>query len=87
MRGDEMTEVKNNFEAQVPVYLFHQGNNARSYEYMGAHRVDYESVVLRTWAPNAVSVSVTGDFNGWNDEADKAERITVGGIGKFTLKT
>ena len=73
-----MTESQNNnYEAQVPVYLFHQGNNARTYEYMGAHRVDDETVVFRTWAPNAVSVSVSGDFNGWNDEANKAERITA----------
>ena len=27
------------FEEQVPIYLFHQGNNARSYEYMGAQGI------------------------------------------------
>ena len=31
----KVAESQNNFEAQVPVYLFHQGNNARAYEYMG----------------------------------------------------
>ena len=24
-------------ELDVPLYLFHQGNNARSYEFLGAH--------------------------------------------------
>ena len=47
-----MTESQNNnYEAQVPVYLFHQGNNARTYEYMGAHRVDDETVVFPGHGP------------------------------------
>ena len=36
----------NNYESQVPVYLFHQGNNARAYEYMGSHRVDENTVLF-----------------------------------------
>ena len=82
-----MTDSQNNnYEAQVPVYLFHQGNNARAYEYMGAHRIDDDTVVFRTWAPNAVSVSVCGNFNNWNDDANKAERITAGGIWEAYVK-
>lgn len=75
----------NDYESQVPVYLFHQGNNARAYEYMGAHRVNENSVVFRVWAPNAQAVSVCGDFNGWDDEENKAERITGGGIWEVTV--
>ncbi len=83
----KVTELQTeNFEAQVPIYLFHQGNNARAYEYMGAHRVDNDTVVFRTWAPNAVSVSVSGDFNNWNDEANVAEMITDGGIWEVFVK-
>ncbi|MCH5191654.1 MAG: 1,4-alpha-glucan branching protein GlgB [Oscillospiraceae bacterium] len=74
------------YESQVPIYLFHQGNNARSYEYMGAHRVSDDSVIFRVWAPNAAAVSVCGDFNGWNEDANKAERITGGGIWEVTVK-
>ncbi len=81
-----VTEINNNYEAQVPVYLFHQGNNARAYEYMGAHRVDDETVVFRTWAPNATAVSVCGDFNGWNDSVNMAQRITDGGIWEVYIK-
>ncbi len=50
-------------------YLFHQGTNFNTYEYLGAHVkiVDgIQGVLFRVWAPNAKSVSVVGDFNGWN---------------------
>ena len=57
-------------EHEVPLYLFHEGSNARAYEYFGAHRKNKNTVVFRVWAPHAKSVSVVGDFNAWNDEAD-----------------
>ena len=81
-----MTDVQNKFEAQVPVYLFHQGNNARAYEYMGAHRVDDETVVFRTWAPNAVGVSVVGDFNGWDENAAPMTRLNDAGCWEAYVK-
>lgn len=65
---------------EVPVYLFHQGNNARAYEFFGSHRQSDGSVVFRVWAPNAVSVSVAGDFNGWSDTENVMTRISDGGI-------
>jgi 1,4-alpha-glucan branching enzyme len=55
------------------LYLFGQGKNYRIYEKMGAHpRVvnGVEGVNFATWAPNAQSVSVIGDFNGWNRSAN-----------------
>jgi 1,4-alpha-glucan branching enzyme len=51
------------------IYLFKQGNNFRLHEKLGTH----VRTVKRTkgthfsvWAPNARSVSVVGDFNGWD---------------------
>ena len=49
----------------VPLYLFNKGENARAYEYLGAHFCEDGNVVFRVWAPNAVAVSVVGEFNGW----------------------
>ncbi len=59
-------------------YLFHQGTNYKTYEYLGAHRENGETV-FRTWAPKADAVYVVGDFNGWTDETPM-KKITDGGI-------
>lgn len=49
-------------------YLFHQGTNFHSYEYFGVHKND-NGYVFRVWAPNAESVYLVGDFNGWDESA------------------
>ncbi|WP_297447083.1 1,4-alpha-glucan branching protein GlgB [Acidiferrobacter sp.] len=54
------------------IYLFREGRHARLYEKLGAHplRVAADTGVhFAVWAPNARSVSVIGDFNGWRKEA------------------
>ena len=52
---------------EVALYLFHQGNNMKAYEFMGAHKVAGEKDLysFRVWAPHAQAVSVIGEFNGW----------------------
>ena len=67
-------------EYRVPMYLFHEGSNARAYEFLGAHRTEDGKTVFRVWAPNAVSVSVAGEFNGWSENADCMYRINGGDI-------
>jgi 1,4-alpha-glucan branching enzyme len=63
---------------------FHAGQHYECYEFMGAH-VSQEGgqngVRFTTWAPNARSVSVTGDFNDWHGgEPYVLERISEGGL-------
>ena len=70
--------AKTKTDLSVPVYLFHQGNNAKSYEFMGSHRIDKDTVVFRIWAPHAVSVSVVGDFNSWDENANRMQKISDG---------
>ncbi len=51
------------------VYLFKEGTHYRLYDKLGAHLVKVngeEGVLFSLWAPNAESVSVVGNFNGWN---------------------
>jgi 1,4-alpha-glucan branching enzyme len=54
------------------IYFFREGNHTKLYEILGSHimTVDGErGTLFSVWAPNARSVSVIGDFNGWNDGA------------------
>jgi 1,4-alpha-glucan branching enzyme len=53
------------------IYLFREGSHYHLYEKMGSHIMNIEGVsgtYFAVWAPNAVSVSVIGDFNGWDKE-------------------
>jgi 1,4-alpha-glucan branching enzyme len=50
------------------IYLFRGGAHTRLYERLGAHEGQKDGVRgvhFGVWAPNAASVSVIGDFNGW----------------------
>ena len=47
------------------LYLFNEGNHLRLYDRMGAHP-GKDGTRFAVWAPNAKSVHVIGDFNGWN---------------------
>jgi len=53
------------------LYLFGEGRHWHVYNILGAHpctRDGAEGIRFSVWAPNAVAVSVIGDFNGWNRE-------------------
>ena len=71
---------------ELAAYLFHQGTNFQAYEYLGAHR-EGDKFVFRVWAPNAKSVSVVGDFNQWEREANPMELIADGKIDTTPLIT
>lgn len=63
--GQEFSSIFSDFD----LYLFGQGKNYRIYEKMGAHSRTVNGVAgvnFAVWAPNALTVSVIGDFNGWN---------------------
>src|SRR6266508_6702151 len=52
------------------LHLFNEGTHGHLYEKMGAHpSKDPEGTSFAVWAPNAASVTVIGDFNGWNKSA------------------
>ncbi len=51
------------------LYLMAEGTHTRQYEKLGAHRMNVgnlEGVLFAVWAPNALRVSVIGDFNQWD---------------------
>ena len=55
------------------LYLFNEGSHAKLYEKFGAHVAELdgqEGVHFAVWAPNAERVSVVGDFNHWDVNAN-----------------
>ena len=64
-------------------YLFGQGNHYEIYKKLGAHKVKNgkkTGVYFAVWAPHARSVSVVGEFNEWDMEANPMERQEPLGI-------
>ncbi len=67
---------------QEQIRLFLDGKNYDCFDLFGARKAD-NGTLFRVWAPNAKSVSVVGDFNGWDATADPMHRID-GGIWEAT---
>ena len=63
------------------IHLFNEGTHSHLYEKLGAHlSEDPEGAAFGVWAPNADWVSVIGDFNGWNRDANKLVSREQSGI-------
>ena len=60
------------------LYLFNEGRNFQAYRLLGAH-LTKAGTVFRVWAPNAGSVSVVGDFNGWRGEVNTMHPLGASG--------
>ncbi len=65
-------------DGRIPLYLFHEGTNAKAYEFLGAHPSENGEVVFRVWAPNVQWAGVAGDFNGWDAEQAVMQKISSG---------
>ena len=64
------------------LYLFNEGTHRKLGTRLGAHvRVEPEQAVgFAVWAPSARRVSVIGDFNGWDAEANAMTPVESSGI-------
>ena len=84
-------------------YLFGQGTHYEIYKLLGAHpgtQRKKPGVFFAVWAPRAKGVSVVGDFNGWDPEANVMQcdndmgiyqlfipRIKEGALYKYCITT
>ena len=71
---------------ELDQYLFGQGTHYDVYRKLGAHPLKdgkKEGVYFAVWAPNAQAVSVIGEFNDWDEQADPMTK--AGPIGVFEI--
>lgn len=60
------------FITEYDIYLFREGKHYSLHKKLGAHPVEHDDTngtFFAVWAPNAKSVTVIGDFNGWNKKS------------------
>ena len=65
------------------LHLFNEGTHYRIYNKLGAHLTTVAGkpgTSFGVWAPNASSVSVVGDFNGWNPQSHPLQARGSSGI-------
>ena len=83
-------------------YFFGQATHYDIYKKLGAHPTvqdGQKGVYFAVWAPNAVKVSVIGDFNDWENDANPMKKtgpigvwevfvpdVVVGDLYKFYIK-
>jgi len=70
----------------LPVYLFHQGTNYRSYDFLGCQfHAEHNTATFRVWAPGAAAIHLVGDFNDWREDACPMHRLSDDGIWEAVL--
>lgn len=83
MDSIEKYYFKESFFGPVDLYLFNEGSHTEIYKKLGAHKRTVDGVCgynFAVWAPNAVSVSVKGDFNNWDGSKHRMRQLGNSGI-------
>ncbi len=65
------------------LHLLGEGRHWNSYQKLGAHPREANSVQgvnFAVWAPNAESVAIVGDFNGWDRRTHAMRKHNPGGV-------
>lgn len=66
-----------------PIYLFNEGTNCECYKFFCPCYVQKDGRKywrFRVWAPMAKSVALVGDFNCWDREKNRMEKIGASGV-------
>ncbi|MEG0214858.1 MAG: 1,4-alpha-glucan branching protein GlgB [Hungatella sp.] len=76
-------EIGTGFITEVDRYLYGEGTHYEIYEKLGAHKKTYKGksgMYFAVWAPHAASVSIVGNFNNWDLEANTMTVLDDSGI-------
>ncbi|MBI1869678.1 MAG: 1,4-alpha-glucan branching protein GlgB [Chlamydiae bacterium] len=68
---------------ELDLHLFSQGRHHRLYDKLGSHVLEWRGVsgiTFTVWAPNVASISVVGDFNGWDGRFHMMRCLGTSGI-------
>lgn len=65
--------------SEFQLYLFNEGTNFQSYEFLGAHKIG-NGFRFAVWAPKASNVYVCGSFNNWNNTQFPLQRLGTTGV-------
>ena len=69
--------------SEKDLFLFERGIHYTIYDKLGAHEMELDGVrgtSFAVWAPNAVRVSVVGDFNFWDGRRHPMNRLGESGV-------
>lgn len=83
MKKSSKKQVGLGFITEVDRYLFGNGTHYEIYEKLGAHPVNCkgkDGMYFAVWSPHAEAVSVVGDFNGWDPDANPMTVLEDSGI-------
>ena len=82
-----MSYIQN--DNRTALELFNDGDAVRAYETLGAHIVERDGksgVIFRVWAPNALTVSVIGPFNDWNNMSNYMYKLGDHGVWELFIE-
>ena len=86
--GGQVTEIDDPYRfgrilSDFDLYLFGEGNHTRIYDKLGAHPLNVGGTMgvhFSVWAPNALRVSVVGDFNIWDGRVHPMRSLGASGV-------
>ena len=65
------TDQESGLISSYDLHLFNEGKHTRLYEKFGAHITEIQGqkgTYFAVWAPDAMRISIVGDFNAWNPD-------------------
>jgi 1,4-alpha-glucan branching enzyme len=73
---------------ELDLHLLGEGRHHRPWERLGAHPMEHGGVSgtsFAVWAPTAASISLVGDFNGWDGRLHPMRRMGSSGVWELFL--